>query len=149
MPVLIESGHKSLKCDSSLSPGLEYSIPGCSKAERIFNIAGVLRLELKCDVNREMVHEQNQTYLNVNEADLRLLPVMFHIFQVELCTEGRNLAHTFHHKERGKNAELIAFSQYPRPADTPQVATLRNRSSALIVCLHLAIAKLMVKLQLN
>lgn len=41
-------------------------------------------------------------------------------FQVALCTEGRNLAHTFHHKERGKNAELIAFSQYPRPADTPQ-----------------------------
>ncbi|KAK5612048.1 hypothetical protein CRENBAI_002059 [Crenichthys baileyi] len=40
--------------------------------------------------------------------------------QVELCTEGRNLAHTFHHKERGKNAELIAFSQYPRPADAPQ-----------------------------
>ncbi|KAM4733039.1 iduronate 2-sulfatase [Anableps anableps] len=40
--------------------------------------------------------------------------------QVELCTEGRNLAHTFHHTEQGKNAEYIAFSQYPRPADTPQ-----------------------------
>ncbi|XP_015244624.1 PREDICTED: iduronate 2-sulfatase [Cyprinodon variegatus] len=40
--------------------------------------------------------------------------------QVELCTEGRNLVHTFQHKERGKNAELMAFSQYPRPADTPQ-----------------------------
>ncbi|XP_047209579.1 iduronate 2-sulfatase isoform X2 [Girardinichthys multiradiatus] len=40
--------------------------------------------------------------------------------QVELCTEGRNLAYTFHQKESGKNAELIAFSQYPRPADAPQ-----------------------------
>uniref|UniRef100_A0A3Q2TTF8 Iduronate 2-sulfatase n=1 Tax=Fundulus heteroclitus TaxID=8078 RepID=A0A3Q2TTF8_FUNHE len=40
--------------------------------------------------------------------------------QVELCTEGRNLAHTFQHKERWINAELIAFSQYPRPADSPQ-----------------------------
>ncbi|KAM6924014.1 iduronate 2-sulfatase [Xenentodon cancila] len=41
-------------------------------------------------------------------------------FQVELCTEGRNLAHSFGITERGKNAELMAFSQYPRPADTPQ-----------------------------
>ncbi|KAM9741629.1 iduronate 2-sulfatase [Menidia menidia] len=41
-------------------------------------------------------------------------------FQVELCTEGRNLARRFHHKEKGKNAEMLAFSQYPRPADTPQ-----------------------------
>uniref|UniRef100_A0A8C6K3B0 Iduronate 2-sulfatase n=1 Tax=Nothobranchius furzeri TaxID=105023 RepID=A0A8C6K3B0_NOTFU len=40
--------------------------------------------------------------------------------QVELCTEGDNLARTFRYKERGKNPELIAFSQYPRPADTPQ-----------------------------
>ncbi|XP_061582393.1 iduronate 2-sulfatase [Cololabis saira] len=40
--------------------------------------------------------------------------------QVELCTEGKNLAHTFVHQERGRNGELVAFSQYPRPADTPQ-----------------------------
>ncbi|XP_037552807.1 iduronate 2-sulfatase, partial [Nematolebias whitei] len=42
-------------------------------------------------------------------------------FQVELCTEGKDLSLTFRHTERGKNAELLAFSQYPRPADTPQV----------------------------
>ncbi|XP_047440620.1 iduronate 2-sulfatase [Mugil cephalus] len=42
-------------------------------------------------------------------------------FQVKLCTDGDNLAHTFRHRERGVDAEEIAFSQYPRPADTPQV----------------------------
>nr|XP_046262551.1 iduronate 2-sulfatase [Scatophagus argus] len=42
-------------------------------------------------------------------------------FQEELCSEGDNLAHTFRHRERGENEEAIAFSQYPRPADTPQV----------------------------
>ncbi|XP_074503995.1 iduronate 2-sulfatase [Sebastes fasciatus] len=42
-------------------------------------------------------------------------------FQEELCTEGDNLAHTFRHRERGENVEAISFSQYPRPADTPQV----------------------------
>ncbi|XP_017278589.2 iduronate 2-sulfatase isoform X1 [Kryptolebias marmoratus] len=41
--------------------------------------------------------------------------------QVELCTEGKSLAPTFRHAEKGKNAELLAFSQYPRPADAPQV----------------------------
>ncbi|XP_034546642.1 iduronate 2-sulfatase isoform X2 [Notolabrus celidotus] len=42
-------------------------------------------------------------------------------FQEELCTEGDNLAYTFRHRERGENEEDISFSQYPRPADTPQV----------------------------
>uniref|UniRef100_UPI0037E812BD iduronate 2-sulfatase n=1 Tax=Semicossyphus pulcher TaxID=241346 RepID=UPI0037E812BD len=42
-------------------------------------------------------------------------------FQEELCTEGDNLAYTFHHRERGEDEEAISFSQYPRPADTPQV----------------------------
>ncbi|XP_037636548.1 iduronate 2-sulfatase [Sebastes umbrosus] len=42
-------------------------------------------------------------------------------FQEELCTEGNNLAHTFRHREREENVEAISFSQYPRPADTPQV----------------------------
>uniref|UniRef100_A0A8C4EH15 Iduronate 2-sulfatase n=1 Tax=Dicentrarchus labrax TaxID=13489 RepID=A0A8C4EH15_DICLA len=42
-------------------------------------------------------------------------------FMEKLCTEGDNLAHTFRHRERGKDAEAISFSQYPRPADTPQV----------------------------
>eukprot|EP00064_Thunnus_orientalis_P022726 superscaffoldBa00007929_g22942 len=42
-------------------------------------------------------------------------------FQEELCTEGDNLAYTFRHRERGENEEAISFSQYPRPADTPQV----------------------------
>ncbi|KAG7278913.1 hypothetical protein CRUP_024922 [Coryphaenoides rupestris] len=39
----------------------------------------------------------------------------------ELCTEGDNLAYTFGRRERGKDDEDIAFSQYPRPADVPQV----------------------------
>ncbi|XP_056239565.1 iduronate 2-sulfatase [Seriola aureovittata] len=42
-------------------------------------------------------------------------------FQEELCTEGDNLAHTFRHRERGEDEEAISFSQYPRPADAPQV----------------------------
>ncbi|KAM8848424.1 iduronate 2-sulfatase [Synchiropus picturatus] len=42
-------------------------------------------------------------------------------FQVELCTEGESRAHVFRHKERGENEEAISFSQYPRPADTPQM----------------------------
>ncbi|GLD73394.1 iduronate 2-sulfatase isoform X2 [Lates japonicus] len=41
--------------------------------------------------------------------------------QEELCTEGDNLAHTFRHAERREDEEAISFSQYPRPADTPQV----------------------------
>lgn len=41
-------------------------------------------------------------------------------FQAELCTEGDNLAYTFRHRERGEDEEDIAFSQYPRPAETPQ-----------------------------
>uniref|UniRef100_A0A3Q3JML2 Iduronate 2-sulfatase n=1 Tax=Monopterus albus TaxID=43700 RepID=A0A3Q3JML2_MONAL len=42
-------------------------------------------------------------------------------FQEELCTEGHNLAYTFQHVETGKNEEAVSFSQYPRPADTPQM----------------------------
>ncbi|KAM7389019.1 hypothetical protein PAMP_023019 [Pampus punctatissimus] len=42
-------------------------------------------------------------------------------FQVELCTEGNNLAYTFRHRERRKDEEAVSFSQYPRPADTPQL----------------------------
>lgn len=41
-------------------------------------------------------------------------------FQVELCREGLNRASVFTHKRRKKNVEMIAFSQYPRPADNPQ-----------------------------
>ncbi|KAK1903970.1 Iduronate 2-sulfatase [Dissostichus eleginoides] len=41
-------------------------------------------------------------------------------FQEELCTEGDNLAYTFRRPERGENEEAVSFSQYPRPADTPQ-----------------------------
>uniref|UniRef100_A0A3B3CCA6 Iduronate 2-sulfatase n=1 Tax=Oryzias melastigma TaxID=30732 RepID=A0A3B3CCA6_ORYME len=40
--------------------------------------------------------------------------------QVDLCVEGKSLAASFKHKEKKKNAERLAFSQYPRPADTPQ-----------------------------
>ncbi|XP_031713609.1 iduronate 2-sulfatase isoform X7 [Anarrhichthys ocellatus] len=42
-------------------------------------------------------------------------------FQEELCTEGVDRAHTFHRRERRRNGEAISFSQYPRPAATPQV----------------------------
>ncbi|XP_042349055.1 iduronate 2-sulfatase [Plectropomus leopardus] len=42
-------------------------------------------------------------------------------FQTQLCTEGDNLAYTFRHRERGEDEEDISFSQYPRPAETPQV----------------------------
>ncbi|AWP12491.1 putative iduronate 2-sulfatase [Scophthalmus maximus] len=41
-------------------------------------------------------------------------------YQEELCTEGDNLAYTFRHRERGEDEEAVSFSQYPRPADTPQ-----------------------------
>ncbi|XP_028445013.1 iduronate 2-sulfatase isoform X2 [Perca flavescens] len=39
----------------------------------------------------------------------------------ELCTEGNNMAYTFQHQEERRDEEAIALSQYPRPADTPQV----------------------------
>ncbi|XP_051918340.1 iduronate 2-sulfatase isoform X1 [Hippocampus zosterae] len=41
-------------------------------------------------------------------------------FKEELCTEGRNLAHEFKPKKTKNNEEAVSFSQYPRPADTPQ-----------------------------
>ncbi|XP_006633107.2 iduronate 2-sulfatase isoform X2 [Lepisosteus oculatus] len=41
-------------------------------------------------------------------------------FNVELCTEGRSLAHSFKTPEGNIDAEAIAYSQYPRPADAPQ-----------------------------
>ncbi|XP_039669390.1 iduronate 2-sulfatase isoform X2 [Perca fluviatilis] len=39
----------------------------------------------------------------------------------ELCTEGNNLAYTFQQQEQRRDEEALAFSQYPRPADTPQM----------------------------
>ncbi|XP_051810791.1 iduronate 2-sulfatase isoform X2 [Acanthochromis polyacanthus] len=39
----------------------------------------------------------------------------------KLCTEGQDRASTFTSREGRKDEERIAFSQYPRPADTPQV----------------------------
>lgn len=50
-----------------------------------------------------------------------LLLCLFSCFSEELCAEGRNLANTFRYRERGVNEEAVSFSQYPRPADTPQV----------------------------
>nr|XP_057918983.1 iduronate 2-sulfatase [Doryrhamphus excisus] len=40
--------------------------------------------------------------------------------KTELCTDGQSLALVFHRKEKRKNRETLAFSQYPRPGDTPQ-----------------------------
>ncbi|XP_061542367.1 iduronate 2-sulfatase [Phycodurus eques] len=40
--------------------------------------------------------------------------------QEELCTDGMNLAHEFKPKKKKINGEAVSFSQYPRPADTPQ-----------------------------
>lgn len=42
-------------------------------------------------------------------------------FKVELCREGTNRARLFVPKEKKKNGEAVAFSQYPRPSDTPQL----------------------------
>ncbi|XP_055744573.1 iduronate 2-sulfatase-like isoform X1 [Salvelinus fontinalis] len=47
------------------------------------------------------------------------LPCPDNSFDVELCTEGRDLTNTFNNDNR-KKSDGIAFSQYPRPADTPQ-----------------------------
>ncbi|XP_045082202.1 iduronate 2-sulfatase [Coregonus clupeaformis] len=47
------------------------------------------------------------------------LPCPDNSFNVEVCTEGQNLAYTFNHNN-SRNSEAIACSQYPRPADTPQ-----------------------------
>ncbi|XP_067578944.1 iduronate 2-sulfatase isoform X2 [Pseudorca crassidens] len=48
-------------------------------------------------------------------------------FHVELCREGRNLLKHFQVRDseedlyiRGNPRELVAYSQYPRPADSPQ-----------------------------
>ncbi|KAK7921767.1 hypothetical protein WMY93_008669 [Mugilogobius chulae] len=41
-------------------------------------------------------------------------------FRVELCREGQNRANDFIHRETKVDKEQIAFSQYPRPSDTPQ-----------------------------
>lgn len=40
-------------------------------------------------------------------------------FKVELCREGENRADLFFQKQK-RSRESIAFSQYPRPSDTPQ-----------------------------
>lgn len=43
-------------------------------------------------------------------------------FKVELCREGTNRANLlFHREKKQKSDESIAFSQYPRPSDVPQV----------------------------
>ncbi|MBN3278148.1 IDS sulfatase, partial [Polyodon spathula] len=47
-------------------------------------------------------------------------PCQDHSFHVELCTEGFSLGGTFGSNELKTNAEAIAYSQYPRPADLPQ-----------------------------
>lgn len=41
-------------------------------------------------------------------------------FKVELCNEGTDLTNLLIHKQKKKNRKSIAFSQYPRPSDTPQ-----------------------------
>ncbi|XP_036404650.1 iduronate 2-sulfatase [Megalops cyprinoides] len=41
-------------------------------------------------------------------------------FRVQLCTEGSSLAQSFRGPKHRDNSEAIAYSQYPRPSDTPQ-----------------------------
>ncbi|XP_078067902.1 iduronate 2-sulfatase [Mustelus asterias] len=41
-------------------------------------------------------------------------------FHVDLCTEGKSMANYLSSSAMTWNHESIAFSQYPRPADTPQ-----------------------------
>ncbi|XP_078403803.1 iduronate 2-sulfatase isoform X1 [Cetorhinus maximus] len=42
-------------------------------------------------------------------------------FHVDLCTEGKSMAKYLHSDAKNSNHESIAYSQYPRPADTPQL----------------------------
>ncbi|KAM9375684.1 iduronate 2-sulfatase isoform 2-T2 [Pholidichthys leucotaenia] len=42
-------------------------------------------------------------------------------FEVELCTEGQNRLKKILHTDREGSPDDVSFSQYPRPADTPQV----------------------------
>uniref|UniRef100_V9KJ45 Iduronate 2-sulfatase n=1 Tax=Callorhinchus milii TaxID=7868 RepID=V9KJ45_CALMI len=41
-------------------------------------------------------------------------------FDVELCTEGQSIAYYLNYSVSYVDREAVAFSQYPRPADTPQ-----------------------------
>lgn len=40
---------------------------------------------------------------------------------LQLCSEGENRAHTFYRREKHISEEEMAFSQCPRPSDTPQL----------------------------
>lgn len=48
----------------------------------------------------------------------------FSCLQVELCTEGENRAYAAPQGRSERTPEDVAFSQYPRPADAPQVGSL-------------------------
>lgn len=43
--------------------------------------------------------------------------------QEVLCTAGIDLVYTFNQQHEAIDPDRVAFSQYPRPADTPQVTT--------------------------
>ncbi|XP_061690226.1 iduronate 2-sulfatase isoform X2 [Syngnathoides biaculeatus] len=61
-------------------------------------------------------------------------------FQVELCTDGMDLALEFKPKKK-INREALAFSQYPRPADTPQAGGVQMRMKLQLVYLTAGLKK--------
>uniref|UniRef100_A0A8C3AB85 Iduronate 2-sulfatase n=1 Tax=Cyclopterus lumpus TaxID=8103 RepID=A0A8C3AB85_CYCLU len=85
-------------------------------------------------VQSELVFKNERVVKNVVEL-VDVFPTVSHLaglkaprpcpdfsFQVELCTEGKNRASTFQHRHKEQRiTEAMSFSQYPRPADTPQV----------------------------
>ncbi|XP_020392014.2 iduronate 2-sulfatase [Rhincodon typus] len=42
-------------------------------------------------------------------------------FHVDLCTEGKSIAHYLNPNAASWNRQLFVYTQYPRPADTPQM----------------------------
>ncbi|XP_008300793.1 iduronate 2-sulfatase [Stegastes partitus] len=87
------------------------------------------------DVLRQPERSFNNDRVTRNMAELvDIFPTLSHLaglktpgrcpdvsFQTELCTEGQNRAHSFRQREGRRDEELVSFSQYPRPADAPQL----------------------------
>ncbi|XP_057707158.1 iduronate 2-sulfatase isoform X2 [Corythoichthys intestinalis] len=82
-----------------------------SQPEFIFNIDNVVR----------NVVELVAVFPTVSHlAGLKIPPPCPEVsFQKELCTDGKNLSQEFNSPLK-INMEAVSFSQYPRPADTPQ-----------------------------
>ena len=113
------------------------------RAEQIFAVSGVLCRELKRHYIYIATQNESRSKRSVKGPKTNRLLMrsswlwhafpslccLLSCFQVELCTEGKNLDYRYRHGEKGKVAEIIVFSQYPRPADTPQVAFSKRQKS--------------------